>query len=515
MDGISEQALDALATGGRRAAEEIDLDDALRALGEAACEATGADVAVIRVAGQDGMLEARSVVARSEALAAELAGSSFPVSQLPAEGSVGDRLPDAVRRAARRARAADVLLLPASAGGQPLGSLELLRSRRAFGPGEIVAARFAASHVGLVLRAFLGTNGAAQDSASLSRGLALAGDALAAGLDRARAADEVVRISARAAGAEAAVLWYPGLEGTLELLASVGPIDALPRREQAGRTLAEREPVRLEPGGDANGRPVASFTLGQPPVGVLELVFPAGKSPSEAELDRLATFAVRAGQALRAGERAQAMSLELERSEALLAVVSQAIAELSLAHTLETAVARVSELLGADRVAVYLRQGPRLRPEAGHGATGSELAVAERLLELAFGPLRAQGMLHVSDAQADLRLASVQEAVSEAQIDAVLAVPLVAREELIGLLAVYLPRGATCRRTNRRSSRLSRASSRSRSRTRSCTNGRSGSPRSARRRSPPNGNRPSGSAPCTRSRARSPRASRSTRRSTP
>ena len=37
--------------------------------------------------------------------------------------------------------------------------------------------------------------------------------------------------------------------------------------------------------------------------------------------------------------------------------------------------------------------------------TGSELAVAERLLELAFGPLRAQGMLHVSDAQADLRLA--------------------------------------------------------------------------------------------------------------
>ena len=39
------------------------------------------------------------------------------------------------------------------------------------------------------------------------------------------------------------------------------------------------------------------------------------------------------------------MSLELERSEALLAVVGQATAELSLAHTLETAVARVSELL--------------------------------------------------------------------------------------------------------------------------------------------------------------------------
>ena len=116
MEGISEQALDALAAGGRRAADEGDLADALRALGEAAAEATGADVAVMRVAAENGMLEARSVVSRSEALSAELAGSSFPVAQLPAEVSSGDRLPQAVRRAARRARAADVLLLPVRAG---------------------------------------------------------------------------------------------------------------------------------------------------------------------------------------------------------------------------------------------------------------------------------------------------------------------------------------------------------------------------------------------------------------
>ena len=441
MNGISEQALAALAAGGRRAAEESDLDEALRALGEAAAEATGAEAVVIRIAGEDGMLDARSVVSRSEVLAAELAGSTFPVVELKGDESRGDQLPEAVRRAARRARATDVVLLTARGGGKVLGSLTLFRSRRMFAPGDMVAARFAASHLGLVLRAFLDTNGAAADRASFARALSLAGDALAVGLERAKAADEVVRISARAAGAEAAVLWYPGLEGTLELLASVGPIDALPRQERAGRALAEREPVRLEPDGDGHGRTVASFTLGQPPVGVLELAFPTGTSPSQAEIDRLATFAVRAAQALRAGERAEAMSLELERSEALLAVVGQATAELSLAHTLETAVARVSELLRTERVAVYLRQGTRLRPEAGQGVTGSELAVAERLLELAFGPLRAQGMLHVSDAQADLRLASVNEAVQEAQIDAVLAVPLVAREELIGLLAAYLPRG--------------------------------------------------------------------------
>ena len=39
-------------------------------------EATGAEAAVIRVAGKNGMLDARSVVSLSEVLAAELAGSS-------------------------------------------------------------------------------------------------------------------------------------------------------------------------------------------------------------------------------------------------------------------------------------------------------------------------------------------------------------------------------------------------------------------------------------------------------
>jgi hypothetical protein len=322
MDVISEQALAALAAGGRRAAEEKDLAGALRVLGEAAADATGAEAAVIRIVGENGMLAVRSVVSRSEALAAELAGSSFPVAQLALDESTGDQLPEAVRRAAHRAQATDVVLLPARAGGTTLGSIELLRSRRAFAPGEIVAARFAASHLGLVLRAFLGTNGAAADRAASERALSVAGDALAAGLEKARVADEVVRISARAAGAEAAVLWYPGIEGRLEPLASVGPIDARPRQERAGRALAERDPVRLEPNGDGNDRTVASFTLGQPPVGVLELAFPKGTSPSAPELDRLATFAVRAAQALRAGERTQAMSLELERAEALLAVAA-------------------------------------------------------------------------------------------------------------------------------------------------------------------------------------------------
>jgi serine phosphatase RsbU (regulator of sigma subunit) len=101
----------------------------------------------------------------------------------------------------------------------------------------------------------------------------------------------------------------------------------------------------------------------------------------------------------------------------------------------------VSELLRTDHVAVYLREGARLQAAAGRGVGDAELAVADRLLELAFGPVRAQGMLYVPDAQADVRLAAVGEAVREAQIDAVLAVPLVGRGEVSGLLAAYLPRG--------------------------------------------------------------------------
>ncbi len=433
MEDISEQALEALAAAGRSAAEDGNLDQALRALAGAAAEATGADAVVIRLADENGSLVARTVVARSETLAAELEGSSFPLAELPPGEARADGLPGAVRSAARRARAQDVLLLPARIGGRPGGSLELMRSRQPFAPREVVAARFAASQLGLVLLAFPATNGTQRGAGSL----AIAGDALTVGFDQVRAGEEIVRIAVAAAGAEAALLWRTA-NGSVELVASSGSVDHTIDElgEAAGRALAEHQPVRLEAGG---GRPLATLGLGQPPVGALQLVFPSGAAPSPAELDRLATFAVRAAQALRAGERTRAMSLELERTQALLAVVGQAIAELSLAHTLETAVTRVSELLGVDRVAVYLREGPRLQAAAGHGVAGNELAVAERLLELAFGPLRVQGMLHVTDAAADLRLASVRDSVREAGIEAALAVPLVAREELIGLLAAYLP----------------------------------------------------------------------------
>ena len=431
MDEISDQALDALATAGLSATGEQGLEEALQAVADAASAATGADAAAIRVLDAEGRLSVRALACRSEALGAELAGSSFAVTDLPAELVSIDDLPAPVQRAVRRARASAALLLPVPASGAALGSLELLRAGRAFDEGETTAARFAAAQLGLVLRAFGAGNGVG--AARSEEWLALAGDALGAGLEGARGPQDVVRVAARASGAEAARLWQLA-DDDLDMLVSTGPLDAV-EAVRPSKPL-EHEPVRVEA---VAGRTVATLTLGQPPVGVLELVFGPESSPTQREIDRLGTFAVRAAQALRAGERARSTALELERTEALLALLGQAIAELSLAHTLETAVSSVSELLRVERVAIYLGDANRLRPEGGSG--DAELAVAERLLELAFGPLRAQGVLHVEDAQADDRLVPVRAAVAEARIDAALAVPLVAREELVGLLAVYLPRG--------------------------------------------------------------------------
>ena len=167
----------------------------------------------------------------------------------------------------------------------------------------------------------------------------------------------------------------------------------------------------------------------------------SGDAPSEDDLGKLATFAVRAAHALRASSRSRTTKLELERTRALLAVVGQAISQLSLAHTLETAVARVAELLDADRVAVYLRDQNRLYAAAGIGLAGPHARLAERLLELTLGPFRSRGLLAVDDVALDPRLASVGDAAAEAGIEAVTAVPLLVRDEVIGLLAVFPPRG--------------------------------------------------------------------------
>jgi serine phosphatase RsbU (regulator of sigma subunit) len=183
---------------------------------------------------------------------------------------------------------------------------------------------------------------------------------------------------------------------------------------------------------------VATVQLGEPPLGALQLRFPAGGSPADDTLAALARFAVRAAHALRAGDRVRKAGGELERSRALLEVVGQAISELSLTHTLETAVERVAGLLDTDRVAVYLEEDGRLVTGAAGTLPGPHEAVAERLLELALGPARGRGLLAVPDAAAEPRLADgLEHELQRTGIGTAVGLPLVVGGKVTGLLAAF------------------------------------------------------------------------------
>ena len=190
--------------------------------------------------------------------------------------------------------------------------------------------------------------------------------------------------------------------------------------------------------GNSAERPESTVVLplGEPPTGALQLIYDGPVAPADAP--SLSAFAARAAVALRRARRAALVQDELRRSQTLIAVVGQAISELSLAHTLETAVERVVELTGSGEVAVYLREADRLTaPAASVGLQGPHVEIAELLLELALGPFRGRGFVSVEDAGRDPRLAGLAPAVSEVGIGRALLVPLVVQDDVIGALGVY------------------------------------------------------------------------------
>ena len=434
----SQRELDALAAAGLALANADTLAEALQIVADGAAGAAHADVAIVR-ADVDGRAAALGVATGSQALAAELARSGFALDELPRrDESELARMPTVVQRTAKRVRASAVLLLPVHVDGRVGGSLELFRAGEPFDDGEIRLAQLAAAQASLAVRAF-GAGALVEDGARAESLLALAGDALAAGADESRTAAELARFAAEGTGALAALLWSVADGPELELVASAGDeTGAAAARAAAERVLGGRRSVAVE---KLDGLTSAVLQLGQPPVGALQLLFAPGHEPTDADLARLATFGVRAAHALRASIRSRTVALELDRTRALLAVVGQAISQLSLEHTLETAVARVAELFGADRLAVYLREDERLYAAAEVGLAGPHERLAERLLELSLGPYRSRGLLVIPNVAADLRFAGVADASAEAGIEGAVAVPLVAHEEVTGLLAVYPARG--------------------------------------------------------------------------
>ena len=383
-------------------------------------------------------------VAGPPALAAELEGTHLPAGELPQATltSLADA-PGAVRHAASRAAADALVLVPIRANGTA-ASLELYRVGQDFSEAERLGAELAAHHAVLVLRAFAAGDGDAVEFPRPSV-LELVGEALAAAFDETDTASEISRIAANLVGARVGLLWEQ--EYGWLLLAGTYGLDAGSEigaaRELAAEAFEEGIPVRsVTTEHLPSGCGVATvLALGEPPVGVLQLLFAPDEEPDEAQLACLTTFGVRAAHALRSTARTRALELDLERERAVLGVVGQATSELSLAHTLETAVGRVAELLDVERVAVYLRtEEDALVPAAGRGLSGPHATVAERLLEVALSA-RGRATVDTEDVAGDERLRVVHDAASESGIEAALAAALLVRDDVIGLLAVYPPRG--------------------------------------------------------------------------
>jgi serine phosphatase RsbU (regulator of sigma subunit) len=439
--GVSFEALATLARAVASAAQRPSLSGALGDVAEAARVVSAADAALVRVPVGDAL--ETLAVAGPVTLAAELEGTRVPAAELPATTvtNLADA-PAAIRYAASRVAARSLLVVPVQTDSGR-ASLELYRAGQPFTALERGAAELAGGQAALVLRAL---ERASSPRESLARpALELVGEALSAALVESNTASEVARVAANVVGVPVGLVWEQGDDG-LELVGSYGlapGADLGAVRELARAAFDELRPLRVVPSADLPGGcgVSASLPLGRPPIGVLQLLYPPGEAPDAEQLVQLTTFGVRAAHVLRASERARELGTELERTRALLAVVGQATAELSLAHTLETAVEHVAELLLVERVAVYLRADEdRLVSAAASGLTGPHTRVAERLLELAFGS-RGRALVQVADTSKDRRLRDVRDAARRSGIDAAIATPLLAHDEVIGLLAVYPRRG--------------------------------------------------------------------------
>ena len=411
------RALDALAGSARALATGAPAEQTFGELAEAAARGTAAELAVLWLPVRDHALRAHAVWAASAGLAAEIEGVRVDGADGPAQ-LVASRLDES----------AEVLTVPfAAAHGD--GALALARRGAAFEQEDRRLATVAAELAGLASR--LGGDAAA--AADGSGVLEVAGDALAAVAADDGAAARIARLAAVAAGGDAALVWRLH-DGTPEVAGAYGAIapDA-ELRSAAEEVVARPEAILAAKGAAA----VVTLRLGRPVLGALQVRFPPGRASDERIREQLTGFAVRAAHALRSAESAREAGLELERSRALLAVVGEAISQLSLSHTLETAIERVAHLLGVDRVAVYLSEEERMTVAAARGVEGPHDAIADELLAAALRSRDGGAVVEIGDARTDAALETVRALVEEAEIRSVLALGLVVGDEPIGVLAVF------------------------------------------------------------------------------
>jgi serine phosphatase RsbU (regulator of sigma subunit) len=409
-----------------RAASAPGLSEAAGELARGAAQALDAELVVVRGVDDEGMLEALAVAPGDVAEAAELVGT-----RVPATGGASP----ALERAAARLGDAAILAVPAEADGDILGLVELYRAGEPFSDDERALVTFLAAQLALLAR--LHAPGPLERRARL---LAATGEALASAGDGRRTATHALRAAIEATHARGGVVWRFAPDAP-QLVASEGPVEAwLTAAAQVAAEVADSRgslqvvtDARLP--GDAPC--VVTLLLGEPAFGALQLFHRADAQPDDAELRALAGLAARTAHAVRAGERSAELEVELQRTRAVLDVVGEAISTLSLAHTLETGVERIAELLGVDEVGLYLLDGHDLVTAAERNLPDGHEVVARRLHDALEGPLRARGAVQASVGGSERPLAAVRSALRRLGRIDVVAVPLRVGGESIGLLVAF------------------------------------------------------------------------------
>jgi hypothetical protein len=326
-------AIEAFTAGTTAILDGEPVQGALTGIVRAAALATRSDLAIVRRL-RAGQLEARVVYARAASVIPELEGSTLPVADLPLEessvGSNGVELPPALARAARLSRAGIVHVFPVLGADGPAGSLELYSRTDDLSRRERALARLAVAHLSVCLRLAEALDG--QGNGRHGRmALETLGGALAAGSDEAETAEHVVRLAVETTGAAGALLWRIEPFGPPTFLAAHGLEGRLPDFEEAVG-LVEDAIARRDNRSAERPDHMVVLPLGEPPAGALQLVYEG--QPVAADESSLSAFAARAAVALRRARRAALVQDELRRSQTLIAVVGQAISQLSLAHTL-------------------------------------------------------------------------------------------------------------------------------------------------------------------------------------
>ena len=473
----------------------VDLPTVLELLAAAAAEATGAEIAIVRVLDEaSGLLVARAVAPGGSAQAAELSGSRVaPGSTRP--GS---------------------FVAPAFADGSVIGEIELV------GSAATASTRPPAGSPSSRRRSSRSPCGRCRGRSRCGPRRPTGGHALRSSSARAARSPPAPSSSAPRGGpcSSPPRPWAPPplRSGSASTSGSSSSPRWGPGRRRSSSRRAARpgarseswEPALVEDADDGDGV-LVSIRIGQPPAGVLQLR--CTEPPVAEELVALSTFAGRVGHAVSLGERAQELEVRA-RADTRPALGGRRRDHPPLARAHARDGGRADRRAARDRAGRDLPpRGPPARRGADAGSSTGTRRSRRRCSSSRSARCGRARRSRCAGGSADPMLAPCEAALAAAGVEGG-ARGAAARPRRDDRAARRLPGPPAARpRATARCSRPSPASSPSPSRTRGCTSRRRSSATRSGRCSRRSARRRDGCGRSTRSRARSRAASPSTRRS--